>query len=304
VSALLEMYFRPNPLRLVVPWGRSQNVWAKVPSRAQARRQVVLVAHLDTHRTPWAFASPRRLAFFRAMTTLGTLAFPAAAFFYAASLAAEPGPWRWGALALLPVFAAVLALTWQPDTTPHTQGANDNASGVSVVLSLAARLAHRPPANLEVWLLCSGCEEVGSQGVQAWVARHRDELRGALGISIDNVGGAGVGVCYTSVEGMVARYRPSAELFGLAERIRSERPELQAYSLPFTTLHTDATCLMVNGVPSLSFVGLTPDGRVPHWHQASDTFDNLDPAAVERTEEFVWELLRRLDLAPGHADPA
>ncbi len=60
-------------------------------------------------------------------------------------------------------------------------------------------------------------------------------------------------------------------------------------------MHTDATCLMVNKVPSLLFVGLTPDGQIPNWHQVTDTFERVDPTTVEQTEEFVLELFRRLD---------
>jgi hypothetical protein len=52
---------------------------------------------------------------------------------------------------------------------------------------------------------------------------------------------------------------------------------------------------MVNGVPSLSFVGLTPHGTIPNWHQASDMFDRIDETAVAVTEEFVMEILCRLD---------
>jgi len=144
-------------------------------------------------------------------------------------------------------------------------------------------------------VLASGCEEVGSVGSKAFIVRHPDLLEGAFAISVDNVGGRGVGVCYTSLEGMVFPLRPSPELFAIAEEIRVANPELEAYSQPYTTLHTDATCFMANGVPSLSFVGLTPGGVIPDWHQVSDVLENVDPGTVSRTEEFVLRLLRSLD---------
>ncbi|MFA7461253.1 MAG: M28 family peptidase [Trueperaceae bacterium] len=303
LSVFLEMYFRPNLLRPFIGKGRSQNVLAKVPAAkgtapaagAAAPQRVVLVAHIDTHRTPWVFTSPGRLAFFKSMTTLGVAAFVLCALLFLA-FAVTGAEWlRYVALALTPVHLIVLGLTLQPDTTPFTAGANDNATGVGVLLNLGERLAKEPLANTEVWLLASGCEEVGSVGAQAFLKRHRHELEGAQAISIDNVGGAGAGVCYTSVEGMVIPLKPSQRLFALAEELRAQHPELNAYSLPYTTLHTDATCFMAAGVPSLSFVGLTPDGTIPNWHVASDVYENVDPATVEKTEEFVWRLLRRLD---------
>lgn len=335
LSVFLEMYFRPNLLRPFIAKGNSQNVWARVPAAGTARRRVLLVAHLDTHRTPWVFTSVARLKFFKTMTTLGVVAFVLSAAAFLTFAVADFGWLRYLALVLLPMYVIVLALTWQPDTTPFTAGANDNASGVGALLSLAERLVREPLRATEVWVLASGCEEVGSVGVQAFVKRHGKMLRGegrqgegvqgegvpgaglrgvepqgpgrggegrtgaglpaALGISIDNVGGRGAGVCFTSVEGMVIPLRPSRELFALAEELGAEQPELNAYSLPFTTLHTDATCLMANGVASLSFVGLTPAGEIPDWHQTSDVLANVDPSTVAKTEEFVLRLLRRFD---------
>lgn len=296
-SVFLEMYFQPNPLRALVPKGDSQNVWARVPAVGPATRRVLLVGHVDTHRTPWLFTSPARLAAFRAITTagvvgfvLGSLALLAIGAFGLDALR----PWTW---ALVPVYLVVLAATAQPDLTPYTQGANDNASGAAVVLSLAERLAREPLARTEVWALASGCEEVGSYGAQAFADRHRTELPGLEAISIDNVGGRGAGVCYTSLEGMVFPVRPSPALFAQAEALRAERPELDAYPKPYTTLHTDATALMVRGIPSLSFVGLTRSSVIPDWHTVGDVVERVDPNTVERTETFVWELLRRLDAA-------
>lgn len=297
VSVFLEMYFRPNALRALVPKGDSQNVWARVPAAGPAARRVLLVGHVDTHRTPWLFTSPARLTAFRAITTAGVVGFVLGALLLLATgLLGLDGLRPWTA-ALLPVYLVVLAATLQPDLTGYTQGANDNASGAGVVLSLAERLAREPLARTEVWALASGCEEVGSYGAQAFADRHRGDAPDLVAISVDNVGGRGAGVCYTSLEGMVFPVRPAPELFALAEAIRVERPELDAYPLPYTTLHTDATALMVRGIPSLSFVGLTRGGAIPDWHTLGDVFEKVDPGTVERTEAFVMELLQRLDAA-------
>jgi hypothetical protein len=306
VSVFLEMYFRPNPLRAFVRRGQSQNVWARVPASQTPRRRVLLVGHLDTHRTPWTFVTPLRLVLLRAVTGLGVAAFVLGTAFFVVVGVFDLGALHPYPLLLVPVYLAVLAITVQPDTTPYTHGANDNASGASVVLSLAERLAREPLAHTEVWALGSGCEEVGSYGSQAFIARHRDELPGLLVISIDNVGGAGAGVCYTSVEGMVFPLRPSPELFALAESLRREYPEGLVYARPYTVLHTDATAFMSHGVPSLSFVGLTSTGVIPDWHQVCDTLDRVDSNTVERTEAFVFQLLERIDAGQpaGGAAPA
>jgi aminopeptidase YwaD len=87
------------------------------------------------------------------------------------------------------------------DSFPGMPGANDNASGVGVIIALAARLAGatpRPPC--DVWLVVTGSEERGVTGqpdhlgAQALVRRvtrlgRRADLRIAL--SLDEVGRGG-----------------------------------------------------------------------------------------------------------------
>ncbi|MBN2388790.1 MAG: M28 family peptidase [Anaerolineales bacterium] len=294
VSVLLEASFIPNPLTWLIRKGTSQNVWARVPARGPVKRRILILGHLDTQRTPWAFTSPKRLTFFRLMTTLSVVAFLFSAVLYLVLAFVDFAPLRWLTLILVPVFGIVLGLTWQPDTTPFTHGANDNASGASIVLSLAGHLAQAPLEGVEVWALCTGCEEVGAHGTQAFLRKHRADLPGLSALNFDNVGGRGAGICTITVEGMVLPQKPSPELLALVGEVRDEHPDWNAYSKPFTTLGTDGTCLMINKVPTLSFVGLTPEGILPNWHQASDTFEKVDPATVEAVEVFALEMLRRI----------
>ncbi len=294
-SVILETIFIANPLDWFIRKGTSQNTWARIPAVGEPRRILLLVGHIDSQRTPWFFTSKQRLAFFSLMTTLGVAAFVLSGIIFLVLAWVDFTPLRWLTLVLLPVFVILLALTWQPDTTPHTHGANDNASGAAIVLSLAGQLAASPLPGVEVWTLCSGCEEVGSVGVKAFVQRHKADLGRITAINFDNVGGKGAGVCTITVEGLVVPVRPSAELLALADAVRAAHPEWNSYSKPFTTLGTDATLLMLRKVPALSFLGLTPDGTLPHWHQVSDTFENVDPDVVEQVEAFVMEMAKRLE---------
>ena len=293
-AALLQANFMDSPLDWPIRKGDSQNVWARVPAADEVRRRVLLVGHLDTHRTPWVFTSPQRLAFFRLMTTLAMVGLVGSGFVYLALAFLVPPPYWPLTLVLVPVYLGVFLLTWQPDTTPYTHGANDNASGAAIVMSLAGQLATAPLPGVEVWALCTGCEEVGAHGMRDFLRRRRQELRQMLAINLDNVGGQGAGVCYITTEGMVIPLKPAPELLALAGTVGQEHPEFNAYAKPFTTLGTDASCLMVNKIPALSFVGLRPDGTLPHWHQASDVFANVDPQAVETVEAFVMEMLKKM----------
>ena len=292
---LLELNFQPNFLRLLIPKGKSQNVWARIPSKGNSTNKILILGHIDTHRTPWVFTSLGRIKLLRIVTTLGTISFVLSTIlFFILAFFSFPAI-RWLCLIFIPIYLTVLGLTWQPDRTPFTQGANDNASGAALVLSLAQQISKSPLDNFEVWMLCTGCEEVGSYGAQKFIKQHKSELQGNYAINIDNVGGSGAGVCYTSTEGMIVPLKPSLELFNLANEICDNNPELNAYTQPFTTLNTDGTCFMINKIPTISFVGLTPEGVIPNWHQVTDTFDRVNNTSVENTEAFILKLLGRIE---------
>ncbi len=72
-------------------------------------------------------------------------------------------------------------------------GANDNASGVAVMLELARHYleaGNRPPFTLK--LVALGAEEVGLVGAKAYLGAHIEELEScALVLNLDEVGGGG-----------------------------------------------------------------------------------------------------------------
>ncbi len=295
----LELTFTPNPLRWLVPRGRSQNVYAILPPAGPVRQRVILCGHLDTHRTPWAFSSPRALAIYRMLVTLGLPgAVGIGVLFLIGAITGNP---NWGLPALLPglLLTAVFAIAIQADLTPYTRGANDNATGAGMVLALAERLRREPLQRTEVWALCTGCEEVGAYGAAAFIRQHAD-LGRPIFIVLDTLGGPGSGPCYLARETMLLPLRSDPELLMLADQIARSHPELGAYCWPnFRGAYTDGAPAVRAGWRVLTFVNLRPDGVLPHWHQPSDVYENVDPEVVARTEDFVWKLLQAIDAGLG-----
>ncbi len=172
VSVLLELAFRPNPLRWLLPKGHSQNVWVRLQPEGEAREQVVLLGHLDTHRTPLVFSTDRWVKLFGLLVPIGLASTVALIALFTAETIAPGGLWRPLSLPFALVVLYLFLLTLQADFSPYTAGANDNATGAGIVLNLAKRLKGEPLAHTTVWAVLSGCEEVGCYGANAFAQAH------------------------------------------------------------------------------------------------------------------------------------
>jgi hypothetical protein len=300
-SAFREVNLLDNPLRLLLPKRVSRNVWAAVPAAGEPKHRVAVIGHLDSHRTPLLFSS---LGWQRAMHVLVPLGFLAMVVLIAllgAGLFVQTRTLYVTSLIAAVMLIPILLLALQADLTPYTSGANDNATGAGLLPTLAEMLRSQPLPQTEVWLVATGCEEVGCYGAIAFFRGHRAALRDAAVVVLDTVGGPGSGPCYLRSEGMVLAHHYDPGLLSLADAIAGERPELGAYSRRMSEAYTEGLPAIQAGLRALTLCGFTPDGELPHWHQPSDTADNIDREVLGRNYAFIEELLRRIDA--GEAQP-
>jgi hypothetical protein len=172
-------------------------------------------------------------------------------------------------------------------------GASDNASGTAVAVQLAAECAARPLAHTQVDLLITSCEESGILGAQAYARGARDRVAGTIFLNFDTVGGD-VPLTYVMREGTTVPRGPSQRLVRHLEQIAGDRPDLGLRPAPGTPgLPTDATVMMARGEEAVTL--LAQGDSVPHYHQPSDTYENVHPPTIARTLEAGRELLTRLD---------
>jgi aminopeptidase YwaD len=178
------------------------------------------------------------------------------------------------------------------DTTPHGPGANDNASGVGVVMALAARLRRVRPA-CDVWLVASGAEErvyTGSPdhlGALALARRVGSRgLRGRLhwALSLDEVG-RGRGFWLRSPVASPRR-RVEGELLRAARRA----PAAVGWVRDDGTGNSDHREFQLLGMPSAKLG--TGAGGEPCRHRACDRPDRPSPRAMRRARLVIERALR------------
>jgi hypothetical protein len=295
VSVLLEMAFYPNPIRWLLPKGRSQNAYGRIRARDSTQDQLVLLGHLDTHRTPLVFSTETWVRLFRVLVPIGIVCFLALVTLFAADIIASAHFWRLLSLPFALFMLAQFLITLQADFSPHTSGANDNATGAGVVLRLAERLKERPLAHTDVWAVLSGCEEVGCYGADVFARRHRDELKRAAWVTVDNVGGVGANPTYLNRETFLLTTHSDPELLALADRVASNHPTLKAQADTFRGAFTEGAIGGKHGMRVLTVLAFRPDGALPDWHRPTDLVENVAPDVVERVETFLWEFLQHGD---------
>ena len=292
---LAETDFATNWMRRLLPSAGSQNAVGVIPPQGEIRKRAVLCAHLDTHRTPIFYSSTVWHMLFGLLVGGAFVSMVVGAAGY--GLGAIFGwTWvRWIGLvaAAIEIFALVLCL--HADLTPFSPGANDNASGVGVILALAGRLAEEPLAHTEVWLAFTGCEEVASYGMVAFLDAHQAELGAeAVYVILDQVG-LGRLMVLTS-DGLILKRKTHPRALVLARRANEVLPGIEVGD-QVGIAYTDAAVATKRGLIALTVDALLPPGSEDgmHWHQMSDTLEHVDPGALADAHAFTWQLLREID---------
>lgn len=294
-SLILELMFKQNPFRWILPKGESQNVSVKVTPEDPSKKTIILIGHLDTHRMPIAYQSQRWVGFFRSLTTITFAGGILLLLVYIVDIFIE-----WFIIPLLslifiiPIIVLFL-MAASADRTDYSPGANDNATGAAMVMGLIQRVLKSPFRNTNLWAINSGCEEVGAYGAEAWIKQHIHEVEGAFFLTLDNLGGKETAPCYLTKETLIFPFKSDPQLLALADRVANSNPELSAHSREMKAAYTDGAIGNIAGLRCLTFVNYTPDGNIPDWHQSSDVFENVDWNVVQKTEEFVWKIIQQID---------
>jgi hypothetical protein len=239
------------------------------------------------------FSTPGWTKLFKTLVPLGLLCAVVLLALFIIGAAAPGSLLVWVSLPFALVLLGVFLATIQADLTPYTEGANDNATGAAITLSIAESLARQPLKNTEVWAVLSGCEEVGCYGAEAFATAHKGELRDAAWIALDSLGSGQV--VYLTQETFLVPARSDPELLEVARRVAGRCPDLDVAPHGFQGAYTDGFIGVKHGFKTLTLMGRNRAGELPEWHRVTDDMDHLDPQVVERAEKFLLELLREID---------
>ncbi len=276
---------------------RSANLLALPPGSDLSQLDLLLVAHLDTARafprhrlfqqlsnqTPQAM---QRLALIFALAgappLLGVI-YPAAVYVAigaAGSLAALLclGLDLWGQLGERGKFAP---------------GANDNASGVGLLLALAGYLKRQPDSTLNVGFLFTGAEETGLHGARAFAASLPPGQPMPYILNIDMIG-SGENLRIIRQAGILLPRRTHSGLNALLSRA-----EPGAVMHDFLRRDGDFSPFLKRGYRAGSVEGSGSAGFWRAYHTQADDLAQIEQAALDRAAGMLLQLLRLLEKSKG-----
>lgn len=174
-------------------------------------------------------------------------------------------------------------------------GADDNASGVAVVLALADVL-QRAPRKHRVVLAAFDAEETGLAGSRHFVEHPPVPLQEVgLVINLDMVARSDGGEIFIAGTSSRPWLRPLAEAAAarsaLRVRLGHDRPLLKAGFFQDWTMASDHGPFHQAGVPYL-YLGVEDH---PDYHRSTDTVEKIDPQKLLEAAELTLDLLDAAD---------
>lgn len=168
------------------------------------------------------------------------------------------------------------------DSVPGSPGANDNATGVAIVVAAARQLATLPCRSHDVLFVAFDEEELGLVGSGAMAAKLVADREPVVAVhTIDQMGWDEDGDRRVELE------RADAGLFEFYDDVVDELPAIEGLT-PTDTGFTDHVSFRAQGFAA---VGLTEEyvsgDTTPHYHQSSDTVDTVMPAYTRSTATLV-----------------
>lgn len=182
------------------------------------------------------------------------------------------------------VFSAHYDHLGRMGTNTYFPGANDNASGVAMLLSLARHYINYPPEYSMVFCFFSG-EEAGLVGSRYFVNNPFLKLKKVqFVLNIDIMGGAEDGI--TIVNGT-----KHEEAFNNLAEINTEKNYLTQIKKRGPTANSDHYFFSESGVPAFFIYSM---GTVKNYHDVFDTSENTPLGKFDEVQQLLIDFVEGL----------
>lgn len=172
---------------------------------------------------------------------------------------------------------------WKGGAT-SSDGASDED-----MLSAVASMGDDELLGHDIWFVATGASDCDGAGMKAFLASHRDKLRGVFFINLESVGAGRLSV--VTVEGEQQLLKGDRRIMNLVSKVcKSFHVDCGALEMPYAK--TDAYAALEASRRALTIAGV--DGtRLACARTEDDLPHNVNPTNIATVSEVVTEVIRR-----------
>ena len=165
---------------------------------------------------------------------------------------------------------------------------SDGASSEDM-LSAVASMGDDELLGHDIWFVATGASDCDGAGMKAFLASHRDKLRGVFFINLESVGAGRLSV--VTVEGEQQLLKGDRRIMNLVSKVcKSFHVDCGALEMPYAK--TDACAALEASRRALTIAGV--DGtRLACARTEDDLPHNVNPTNIATVSEVVTEVIRR-----------
>ena len=165
---------------------------------------------------------------------------------------------------------------------------SDGASSEDM-LSAVASMGDDELLGHDIWFVATGASDCDGAGMKAFLASHRDKLRGVFFINLESVGAGRLSV--VTVEGEQQLFKGDRRIMNLVSKVcKSFHVDCGALEMPYAK--TDAYAALEASRRALTIAGV--DGtRLACARTEDDLPHNVNPTNIATVSEVVTEVIRR-----------
>lgn len=171
------------------------------------------------------------------------------------------------------------------------KGGATSSDGASAedMLAAVASMGDDELLGHDIWFMATGASDCDGAGMKAFLAAHRDKLRGVFFINLESIGAGRLSV--VTVEGEQQLLKGDRRIMNLVNKVcKSFHVDCGAFEMPYAK--TDAYAALEASRRALTIAGV--DGpRLACAHTEDDLPYNVNPTNIATVSEVVTEVIRR-----------
>ena len=165
---------------------------------------------------------------------------------------------------------------------------SDGASNEDMVAAVAS-MGDDELLGHDIWFVATGASDCDGAGMKAFLASHRDKLRGVFFINLESIGAGRISV--VTVEGEQQLLKGDRRIMNLVSKVcKAFHVDCGAFEMPYAK--TDAYAALEASRRALTIAGV--DGpRLACARTEDDLPYNVNPTNIATVSEVVTEVIRR-----------